>query len=619
LLIFLYFSVVLNIKDLYMAKTNKDGWGSRFGLILAMAGNAVGLGNFLRFPKIAIENGGGEFIIPYLVSFFVMGIPLLWVEWSMGRFGGINGNHSTPFILDTMGKKKLWKYAGVFGIFTNLGVIAYYTYIESWTLYYVWESITGTFNGASQETINNAFDSYIDAGDNVVNKPWKAFGVFVLTLGLNIWILSKGLSGGVEKAAKIAMPTLIIFGGFLAIRGLTLGSPETGIAADCLDCNSYDGLNFLWGAKSFDSIWNFKVWLAAAGQVFFTLSVGMGTIQAYSSYVKKKDDIALNAMSAGFMNGFVEIVLGASVLIPIAVGYFGLDWVRSAGGFDLTFKAMPYLFEQWDVILGLLAGVAWFGLLFFAGVTSSLAMGTPWMGFMKDEFGWSNKKSAWSFGLIIFVLALPPIFFYNFGVFNEYDYWTGTVSLVVFAMIEVVLFAWVFGMDKGWEEITRGSDIKVPRVYKFVIKFITPVFILVVFLGSFIQPLGNDWASAGTNISKGWSLDGGSIIAHGFGYKNEVVYISGEDTLIAADYSKMVEAVKDTNPELELTKDISSSAAQLNSWGIDYEVKSKPKFNEQESKFVVISRALMVLVFCGVAFMVYLASKKRKQNIKSEQ
>jgi len=106
-------------------------------LILAMAGNAVGLGNFLRFPVQAVNNGGGAFIIPYLVCFLLMGIPLLWIEWSMGRFGGRSNNHSTPFILDTMTKRSFWKYFGVFGIFTNIAVAAYYCYIESWTMSYV--------------------------------------------------------------------------------------------------------------------------------------------------------------------------------------------------------------------------------------------------------------------------------------------------------------------------------------------------------------------------------------------------------------------------------------------------------------------------------------------------
>jgi SNF family Na+-dependent transporter len=285
-----------------MSKT--ESWGSRTGLILAMAGNAVGLGNFLRFPVQAVENGGGAFIIPYLVCFLLMGIPLLWIEWSMGRFGGRSNNHSTPFILDSMAKKNFWKYFGVFGIFTNIAVACYYCYIESWTMSYVYHSIIGTFDGLSQTQVAAFFDTYVDIGQSTTGIPFEAVLFYILCLGLNTWILSRGLAG-VERAAKIGMPLLILFGVFLAIRGLTLGT--SGASAEIPTASAWDGLNFLW-TPQFSSLSDPKVWLAAAGQIFFTLSVGMGTIHCYAAYVKSKDDVALNAVSAGFMNEFVEVV-----------------------------------------------------------------------------------------------------------------------------------------------------------------------------------------------------------------------------------------------------------------------------------------------------------------------
>jgi len=501
---------------------SKEAWGTRVGLILAMAGNAVGLGNFLRFPVQAVQNGGGAFIIPYLVSFLLMGIPLLWVEWSMGRFGGKFGDHSTPFILDNMTKKRFWKYFGVFGIFTNMGVMAYYTYIESWTLTYTIKSIRGEFQGLDTNQVSQIFDNYVDIGAEAgINVPTWGIIAFVVTLAINIYILSRGLSGGIEKVAKIAMPLLLVFGAFLAIRAITLGA--TGVEG-CVDCNSHLGLNFLW-EPNFTSLKDPKVWLAAAGQIFFTLSVGMGTIQCYASYVRERDDIALNAMSAGWMNGFVEIVLGASVVIPIAVGYMGLDWVKDNANFMMAFKTMPYLFDQWGAIMATLSGVAWFGLLFFAGITSSLAMGTPWMGFVADEFNWGRNKAAWTLGLFILLLALPTILFFEYGVFDEYDYWTGTVSLVIFALAEVVLFAWVFGMDKGWKEINYGADMKVPIIYKYIIKWVTPFFILIIFLSSVFKPSEGDWAAAFSSLSSGsWPLASDSIIGQIFHLGEKIIW-----------------------------------------------------------------------------------------------
>jgi NSS family neurotransmitter:Na+ symporter len=489
--------------------TNKESWGSRIGLILAMAGNAVGLGNFLRFPVQAMQNGGGAFIIPYLVCFVVMGIPLLWIEWATGRYGGKFGYHAAPFAIQSLDPKRaFWKYVGIFGLFTNVTVAAYYCYLESWTLSYVFHSISGTFRGLAAPEVAAFFDGYV----NFDGLFGQAVLVFLFCVVLNTWILSRGLAQGVEITSKVGMPLLILFGFFLAYKGITLTAGEAGATSD-----GTVGLNFLW-TPQFDSLWNPKVWLAAAGQIFFTLSVGMATIHCYASYLSEKEDIALNAMSAGWMNEFVEVVLGSAVLIPISVGYLGIDRVvelTSSGGLGLGFRTMPYLFQQWGDVIGALAGLAFFGLLFFAGITSSLAMGSPWIAFMMDEYRWSRNRGALTFGLMVVVLGLPTVFFFAEGVFDEYDYWTGTVSLFVFALLETILFSWVFGLNKGWAEISAGADIRIPGFYRFIITWVTPLLLLFVFIGALVQPAGGDWGAALRTLfgGGGWALDNGSILA----------------------------------------------------------------------------------------------------------
>ena len=256
-------------------------------------------------------------------------------------------------MFNDMGKRRLWKYFGVFGIWTNLAVAAYYCYIESWTMSYVMHSLGRTFEGLSQSQVAQFFVDYTTIGVSTTGIPFEAPIFYVVCLALNTFILSRGLSGGVERTARIGMPLLILFGVFLAIRGLTLGT--SGASAEHPDASAWAGLDFLW-TPQFDSLANPKVWLAAAGQIFFTLSVGMGTIHCYASYVKAKDDIALNAMSAGWMNEFVEVVLGSSIVIPIAAGYLGLDWVRENAGFGMAFQTMPFLFENWGPVFATLAG-----------------------------------------------------------------------------------------------------------------------------------------------------------------------------------------------------------------------------------------------------------------------
>jgi SNF family Na+-dependent transporter len=632
--------------------TNNESWGSRVGLILAMAGNAVGLGNFLRFPVQAVQNGGGAFIIPYLVCFILMGIPLLWMEWGIGRFGGTKGHHSTPFILDSMNKRKFWKYIGVFGIFTNIAVASYYCYIESWTLSYVYHSVIGSFRGLSQSGVADFFLDYLKLDESTTGIPFEAVIFYLVVLLLNTWILSKGL-GGVERVAKIGVPMLLIFGAFLAIKGLLLG--DSGASVEHPEANAWDGFNFLW-TPQFDSLANPKVWLAAAGQIFFTLSVGMGTVHCYASYLKMKDDVALNAVSAGFTNEFVEVVLGSMIVIPIAAGYLGIDWVRENAGFGMAFQTMPYLFDKWGPILSTLSGVFWFGLLFFAGITSSLAMGTPWVGFLKDEFNWNRKKAAWSFGLIILIFGLPTVFGNTYvggalqqTIFNQYDYWGGTVSLVVFALIEAILFAWIFGIDKGWAEINRGADIKISSIFKFIMKYITPALLLFVFVGSLITPkiikvVDLKGVDAGTRVEVV-----NFLADKGFEFKGEAkdktkMTVSGN--IFSTQFASQVQFEKAMMEQFSLTPqelkvsdfqnwagefsdllsgdgwelDNSAIIAQLANTGLNAQIENadNPTLAAELQKtklFTNIGRSLLALLFVGIAFLVYIAYKKRlKEN-----
>jgi len=507
---------------------SKERWGSRIGLVLAMAGNAVGLGNFLRFPAQAAQNGGGAFIIPYLISFLLMGIPLLYIEWAIGRHGGKYGHHSTPGMFDVMGKSRLLKYIGVFGLFTNLGIAAYYCYIESWTLSYVFHSITGTFFDIKP---TDFFPKYLGLHeDSIFAIPIEAAFWFILTLGLNVWILSKGLAKGIELAAKIGMPLLILFGIILAIKGLMLDSSSPGVIESPLT-----GLNFVW-EPNFSGLTNPTTWLAAAGQIFFTLSVGMGSIHCYAAYVKEKQDIALNASSAGWMNEFVEVILGGSILIPIATAYLGLSVVQAAtiggSGFSLGFLTLPTLFNNWGWFAPI-AGAMWFGLLFFAGITSSLAMGQPILAFFKDELKISHQKSALTFGVATLLLGFICVWLYPGGAFDEFDFWTGTFSLVIFALLETLVFGFVFGIDKGWDEITRGADMVVPKVFKYFIKYITPFFITVIFIGSIIKP-STDWITAFSSLfnGDGWPFATDSVIGVIFhlGVEKYVWFENGEPT-----------------------------------------------------------------------------------------
>ncbi len=459
----------------------REKWATRLGLILAMAGNAVGLGNFLRFPTQAAQNGGGVFMIPYMLSMLLIAIPLMWVEWGIGRYGGIKGHGTTPAIFPLLWKHPLAKYVGVLGLFVPFVVVCYYMYIESWTLGYAIMSITGMLPSPNSQAVGSEaylkpfqemLNSYTGMGNGDIYQPsTMAYGIFVLTVILNIMILIKGISGGIEKLAKLAMPSLFAMAVVLMIRVLTLETPQG---------SAIDGLNFLW-SPDWTQLYSPKVWLAAAGQVFFTLSLGFGAIITYASYLKKNDDIIISGLSASALNELAEVVLGGSIAIPAAAAFFGImaaQDIAASGAFNLAFVSLPAIFA--NIPFGQMFGFLWFTLLFFAGLTSSVAITQPIIAFLEDEFKLSRKVAVTSTMTVLFGVAQVPIFLGS--ALDEMDFWAGTFFVVIFALVEILIFFWSFGARKAWKEINRGSIVRVPRFFFPIMKFITPAFLSVILL-----------------------------------------------------------------------------------------------------------------------------------------
>ncbi len=457
----------------------REHWASRIGLILAMAGNAVGLGNFLRFPTQAAQNGGGVFMIPYMISLVLIAIPLMWVEWGIGRYGGVRGHGTTPAIFRLLWRHPLAKYVGVLGLFVPFVVSCYYVYIESWTLGYAIMSLLGMLpkipaHATSPETYLAPYKDFLAAytgmgSADIFHPSLKAYLFFLITMLLNIYILIKGISGGIERLAKVAMPLLFFLAVILMIRVITLETPNGSAVA---------GLNFLWEPK-WSELTNPKVWLAAAGQVFFTLSLGFGAIITYASYLKRNDDLTLSALTASSLNELAEVVLGGSIAIPAAAAFFGVaaaQAIAASGAFNLAFVSLPAIFA--NIPLGQVFGFIWFILLFFAGLTSSVAITQPVIAFLEDEFKLDRKIAVLATMFILFGVAHVPIFLA--GALDEMDFWAGTFFVVVFALCEVLIFFWGFSPSAAWAEINRGGFIKLPRVFFFIMRYVTPTFLSVI-------------------------------------------------------------------------------------------------------------------------------------------
>jgi len=457
--------------------TKKESWGSKLGIILAVAGSAVGLGNFLRFPVQAATNGGGAFMIPYFISLFLLGLPLMWIEWAIGRHGGVHGHSTAPGMLQRLWNSRLAKYFGVIGIFGPVVIFIYYTYIESWLLGYSFYSLTGVLTGIHDK---HHMAQFLSAYQSSMHMNLV---FFVITFAINMAIIFRGVSKGIEVLCKIAMPTLFLFALIIMLRVFTLGVPDITHP----EWNILNGFGFLWN-PDFSALLSAKTWLAAAGQIFFTLSVGIGVILTYSSYLKKGDDIALSGLSAASTNEFAEVILGGSIVIPLAFAFFGpvgIKEIAGSGAFNLGFVTMPLIFSK--ISFGALFSFMWFFLLFLAGVTSSVSLIEPAVAFVKDDFEFSRVKAATIVTIVAFLLCLPAIFFLGNGVVDELDFWGGTFCLVLFGTIEAILFAWVFGIDRAWEEIHHGAQLNIPKVYKWIIKYITPSFLLVILFSWFFQ------------------------------------------------------------------------------------------------------------------------------------
>ena len=460
-------------------KHQQEQWGTRIGLILAMAGNAVGLGNFLRFPVQAAQNGGGTFMIPYFVSFLILGIPLMWIEWTIGRFGGKFGHGSLPGMFDELtDRKKPWaKYLGVLGLVTPLVIFIYYTYVVSWMLGFSFFSATGGYFGLGQVgQMRHYLYSFQNIFDSSMHGGWLALLFFIITLVFLGWVLSRGISGGIEKLALIGMPLLFLFAAVLMVRVLTLPAVKASPA---------DGLNFIWNPH-WTSLADPKVWLAAAGQMFFTLSLGAGQIHAYASYLDANDDVTLTGLSTAATNEFAEVVLGGTIAITAAVVFFGVSGavsIAKGGTFDLGIVAMGVVFQglPGPQIWGQIFGVLWFFLLFIAGITSCVALATPTISFLQEEFEWTRQRASYGVMGLALLLGLTQVVFYQHGFMSEWDYWAGTFGLVVLATIEIFLFSYVYGIDRGWEEMHHGADISVPRIFKPIMKWVTPAFLVLLF------------------------------------------------------------------------------------------------------------------------------------------
>jgi SNF family Na+-dependent transporter len=458
----------------------KEAWSSRLGVILAVAGSAVGLGNFLRFPGLAAQYGGGAFMVAYFVSLLIIGLPLGWVEWTLGREGGRRGFHSTPGIFHALLDRPWARHLGVIGFFTPVLIYMYYVYVEAWCLGYAVNALTGRLHEPGLD-FRQFFASFTGAGEDGVALKFGTsdVGIFlIIVFILNFVFIYRGISKGIEKVCTYAMPALVVIALIILGRVLTLGTPDPTKP----DQSVLNGLGYLWNPGNvLEGLRNPELWLAAAGQIFFSLSVGFGVIITYASYLRRRDDVVLSGLTASAANEFCEVGLGGLITVPAAFIFLGVAGIAGQGTFALGFNVLPEVFVRMPG--GQTFAVIFFVLLFLAAITSSLSMLQPGIAFLEEGLGLGRKASVALLGLIT---AIGTLFVWYFSkdlkAMDTIDFWVGTLMLFVQATILVLIFGWRIGVNEGWRLMHEGAEMRAPGFYRFVLKYITPLFLIGIFV-----------------------------------------------------------------------------------------------------------------------------------------
>ena len=306
-------------------------------------------------------------MIAYFISLLLIGIPICWVEWTLGSHGGQHGFHSTSGIFQVILRKPWGKYLGVIGFIVPVCIYMYYVYIEAWCLGYALNSITGNLSVSGLD-YGAFFGRFTGASADGVALHFGLgdVGIFVLIVYvLNFFFIYRGISKGIEAVCKLAMPALIVIAIVILVRVLTLGTPDPLKP----DQNVMAGLGYLWNPGDIATgLRNPQLWLAAAGQIFFSLSVGFGVIITYASYLRKNDDVVLSGLTASAANEFCEVGLGGLITVPAAFIFLGTAGIVGQGTFGLGFNVLPEVFAHMPG--GQVFSSIFFLLLFLAAITS---------------------------------------------------------------------------------------------------------------------------------------------------------------------------------------------------------------------------------------------------------
>ncbi len=444
-----------------MQPEKRESFATKFGIIAATAGSAVGLGNIWRFPYLTGENGGAAFIVVYLIFVFAFGIPVMLCEFAIGRSARKN-----PFgAFRALAPGKPWFLVGLMGIVAAFMILAFYTTVAGWTLEYLFQSVIGGLNKKSGEQLVFMFGTF----RSETLRPLLWFAIF---MGMTATINYFGVKKGIEKTTVIMMPLLFVILLILCMRSITLPG-------------SFEGFRFLFH-PDFSKVTP-SIILAALGQVFFSMSVGMGTLITYASYFPKKDNLLNTSLSVSITDTLVAVLAGI-VIFPAAFSF----QVSPDQGPGLVFVTLPLIFQK-------IAGGTFFAVLFFillglAALTSTISVLEVIVAFFMEELKLTRRSATWTASAAVSILGLMCAMSWNgamkgvrlFGsnVFELFDFTSANILLPVGGFFIVMFVAWFFSREKVYRELSSNGTLKISYFpfFRFIIRFIAPVGLAVIFL-----------------------------------------------------------------------------------------------------------------------------------------
>ncbi|MDD3589126.1 MAG: hypothetical protein PHO46_02475 [Thermoguttaceae bacterium] len=490
---------------------SNEHWGSRIGVVVAVAGGAIGLGNFLRFPGQVANYGGGAFMIPYMLSFLIIAIPLASAEWALGRCGGKLGYHS-PFgvYYAVSNKSRFWGLCGGLTSLTPLVIGMYYIFVEAWCLLYALQYLGGLLEHcglgfsllkevqpgldlAGSEEYGALFASFTGmTGDGSLFKDAVSPLLLVtfICAAANFYLVYRGITKGIERFNLIVAPLILLCSFIVIIRVLTLGNP-TGTPGQGL----LDGLGFMWNPTRevvtasgevvkigvLESLSNPEVWLAATAQLFFTVSICLGATLTYATYVRPKEDIALSSVTATAANEFCEVVLGGMMAIPPAIMFLGAQAADKFGStFSLGFIVLPNVFGQMPA--GQFFGFLFFLLLFFAAITSSISIIQPTIALFKDTLQLRRTISVLLVSLIILSGTTFVCWFTkDLAALDAFDFWFANFAPFLTGIIQTILIVHVWKLTNLRKELDCGAIVKLPRFIGPLLKYVSLPYLVLIF------------------------------------------------------------------------------------------------------------------------------------------